>query len=85
MKYRKKPVTIEAVKFTGDTKPFTGELQKFANIICCLSHDGNYEGAHIHTLEGKMIIGSGDWIIQGIKGEFYPCKPDIFEETYEAV
>lgn len=39
----------------------------------------------VHTLEGEMRVNSGDWIIRGIKGEFYPCKPDIFEATYEAV
>jgi hypothetical protein len=40
---------------------------------------------NIHTLEGNMIASVGDWIIKGVKGEFYPCKPDIFESTYEEV
>ena len=41
------------------------------------------EGLCIETLEGKMTVSYGDWIIRGVKGEFYPCKPDVFEETYE--
>lgn len=45
----------------------------------------NYNGYPIHTLEGTMIASDGDWIIKGIQGEFYPCKPDIFEQTYEKV
>jgi len=81
MKFRKKPIVIEAFKWTGDTKPFP---QEWKNEVCCLSHDGNYSGnPHIHTLEGNMDITNGDWIIKGIAGEFYPCKPDIFEKTYE--
>lgn len=75
-KYRKKPVVIEAVRFT--TKE---NLKKvFPNIPLC-----NWEGVMIQTLEGVMEISEGDYIIKGIKGEYYPCKPDIFEETYERV
>ena len=85
MKFRKKPVVIEAVKWTGDTKPFTRELTKFANAVCAKAHNGNMGNAHIHTLEGQMEIGEHDWIICGVAGEFYPCKPDIFEKTYEPV
>jgi hypothetical protein len=43
------------------------------------------DGIEIHTLEGTMTASKGDWIIKGVSGEFYPCKPDIFEKTYEAV
>ena len=69
-KYRKKPVVIEAIQFTGDN---CEEIKEFGAYIV------------IKTLEGKMIALPGDWIIKGVKGEFYPCKPDIFEKTYELV
>lgn len=80
-KYRKKPVAIEAVKYTGknnvnDILNFIGE-RKLAYL------DG--ETLNIETLEGVMKADVGDYIIKGIKGEFYPCKPDIFEATYEKV
>lgn len=79
--YRKKPVVIEAVKYTGknnvnDVLNFIGE-RRLAYL------DG--ETLNIETLEGVMKADVGDYIIKGIKGEFYPCKPDIFEATYEKV
>ena len=83
MRYKTKPVEIEAFKWTGDTKPFPKE---FADAICLSNHtteDFTPLPAHIHTLEGAMTIGDGDWIIKGLKGEFYPCKPDIFNMKYE--
>jgi len=76
-KFRKKPVVIEAILYTGDyeeAESFVGD--KFEVTI---SETG------IQTLEGFMKVSIGDWIIKGIKGEFYPCKPDIFEATYEAM
>lgn len=93
-RYRKKPVEIEAVQFTGDNVEEIAEfmgisrwgLQVSVDAVLCM--DGNYgENTHIHipTLEGTMTANCGDWIIKGVKGEFYPCKPDIFEETYERV
>jgi len=78
MKFRKKPVIIEAVKWTGDN---FGDLTE-------LMHNGygvDGEKIIIATLEGVMKADIGDWIIKGVKGEFYPCKPDIFEQTYESV
>lgn len=76
--YIKKPITIEVVQYTGDN---LGEVEKFtdlqANIVC--------GQLIISTLEGPRIANVGDYIIKGIKGEFYPCKPDIFEQTYEEV
>jgi hypothetical protein len=97
-KYRKKPVVIEAILFDGTNHdeiaafgckgepcaewsvaglgvedgppPVVGPIDRFFDI---------------ETLEGTMRANAGDWIIRGIKGEFYPCKPDIFEATYEAV
>ena len=87
MKFRKKPVVIEAfrVPFTGDDVYGHGMIAGFF-----LAHgfkDWEYfsEGYGISTLEGTMRADPGDWIIRGVKGEFYPCKPDIFEATYEAV
>jgi hypothetical protein len=76
--FRKKPVEIEAVQYTGDNGQeiclFVGEA------------DRNEKNQFlIHTLEGTMAADPGDWIIKGVKGEFYPCKPDIFEATYEEV
>jgi hypothetical protein len=75
MKYRKKPVVIEAVQWfkPGD------HPDVLSNRECCVHDDGGL----IHTLEGDMHVTPGDWIITGVKGEVYPCKPDIFEATYE--
>lgn len=78
MKYRKKPVVIEAIKFTGKN---VDELTDFVGDN--LHYSGTY--FYIPTLEGAMIVSEGDYVIKGVKGEFYPCKPDIFEETYEPV
>ncbi len=81
-RYRKKPVIIDAVQIRGDND---NELLSFLN-----EHVVPFEmvGDHvilIHTLEGDMKADPLDWIIKGVKGEFYPCKPDIFEATYERV
>ena len=85
MKYRKKPVVIEAVQFLNDDKSYEvlhwvnvgqvkngGQLASWGNGVLI-----------IPTLEGDHTANVGDWIIQGVQGEFYPCKPDIFEQTYE--
>lgn len=76
-KYRKKPVVIEAVRWTGEN---TKEINNFA-------YPNGVHGNRvvIQTLEGVMQGNVGDWIIKGIKGEFYACKPDIFAATYEPV
>lgn len=85
--FRKKPVVIEAVHFTG-----TGDSCSEVLAFLGGSSSGNQRwnsttntGGVILTLEGEMAFGVGDWIICGVQGEFYPCKPDIFEATYEAV
>lgn len=77
-KYVKKPVVIEAVRWDGNNKV---EIQQFMNRYL----DENTICHHliIQTLEGNHIASAGDYIIKGIKGEFYPCKPDIFWKTYE--
>jgi len=77
-KYRKKPVVIEAEKWTGHNKRI---IENFVHERL-IAKDGCLE---IKTLEGIMIANAGDYIIKGVHGEFYPCKPDIFAETYEAV
>lgn len=87
-KFRKKPVVIEAVKWDG--KNFD-EIMKFMQEFH--GNKFNYENAeeeayktgklYIRTLEGNMKASKGDFIIKGVSGEFYPCKPDIFEKTYE--
>lgn len=75
-KYRKKPVVIEAIQWTGgnvdDIGRFIGKglVMERGKLV-------------IATLEGEMTASKGDWIIKGVQGEFYPCKPDIFEMTYE--
>lgn len=80
-KYRKKPVIVEAVIWTGNNIDEVKDWAKNAveNIIFANNN------LYIETLEGRMNVSVGDYIIKGIQGEFYPCKPDIFKETYETV
>ena len=82
MKYRKKPVVIEAFRFQIDNAmPDWFNEKRITNEI--VTHDdGTVE---IETLEGVMKANRGDYIIQGVNGEIYPCKPDIFEKTYDEV
>lgn len=85
MKYRKKPVIIEAIRFLG---PFSVDEMDFEwgkEFSAFRWYAEITNEIRIETLEGVMTAFSGDWIIKGIKGEFYPCKPDIFESTHEAV
>jgi hypothetical protein len=93
-KFVKKPVIIEAIQWTGknlrEVISFTDRLpdnksqhasmkwQEYEDLVA-------RDGLKIFTLEGKMDAAAGDWIIKGVKGEFYPCKPDIFNMTYEPV
>jgi hypothetical protein len=94
VKFRKKPVVIEAIQWTGnnlrevitftdgppDTRSMHASMKwdEYADLV-------KREGLKIYTLEGKMLASPGDWIIRGVKGELYPCKPDIFAATYEPV
>ncbi len=83
MKFRKKPVVIEAEQWLpGDNH--TGHIPAGIN-QCVYLPNGTQAYAVIKTLEGDMRAQPGDWIIRGVKGEYYPCKPDIFEQTYEQV
>lgn len=78
MKFRKKPIVIDAVEFDGDT-----ETLKMFGVP--FEQDFPEDAPKINTLEGKLIISFGDWVIRGVNGEYYPCKPDIFEKTYERI
>lgn len=87
MKFRKKPVVIEAVHYYWDESEGVYEEEAQDAIADFMGANIELVGNEIAipTLEGEMYASPGDWIIKGIKGEFYPCKPDIFEATYEAV
>jgi len=82
MKFRKKPVVVEAIRYLPDGSN-VDEVDAFLGGIEWKTCSPML--AVIHTLEGNMLASPGDWIIKGVKGEFYPCKPDIFEATHEAV
>lgn len=82
MKFRKKPVVIDAVKFDS-MKPETWPPCVYMTAAGRHPDAGNH--AVICTIEGEMHVENGDWIITGVKGEHYPCKPDTFEMTYERV
>lgn len=100
MKFRKKPVVIEAEQLRWDNWAQVCELAGVGKLSdgkpegVYIGPDGNVRQGHeasdeigiaIPTLEGVMLGRKNDWIIKGVKGEIYPCKPDIFEATYEAV
>ncbi len=79
-KYRKKPIVIDAEQLTEAN---LGNVARFMGGQFRLWTDSD-GGPHVVTLEGGMTASVGDWIIRGVQGEFYPCKPDIFAATYEA-
>jgi len=93
-RYRKKPVEIEAMQWDGTAESFA-ELQQWGNLdtfviesVATSTGGGDprwFDRLIVPTLEGQMRADKGDWIIRGVKGEFYPCKPDIFAATYEEV
>jgi hypothetical protein len=84
-KYRKKPVEIEAEQYTpGLEDGFDDAVPSYVD-YCKLENGPSGPYPYIETLEGKHYIGKGDFIITGVQGERYPCKPDIFAETYEAI
>lgn len=92
-KYRKKPIVIEAIQWNGNTNrqeicDFVGEdlkTEEFSTTAYEAGMGKPFFNLKINTLEGEMTANPKDFIIKGINGEFYPCKPDIFEKTYEAV
>lgn len=85
MKYRKKPVVIDAIQWDGMQTTYEKiitELDPNKKYVLPLLRDSKI---HIHTLEGDHEGRMGDWVIKGVNGELYPCKPDIFKKTYEPV
>jgi hypothetical protein len=84
-KFRKKPVVVEAIQFVEQDTHHWGNAPTW--LYTALENDVVFvqdRKLNIRTLEGVMTADLGDWIIQGVKGELYPCKPDIFEATYDA-
>jgi hypothetical protein len=79
MFYKKKPVVIEAIQFDGTLESY----DEIGNHFGMDNGPFVLDAFDIKTLEGRLKCSKGDWVIKGIKGEFYPCKPDIFEATYE--
>lgn len=86
MLFRKKPVVIEAIRFTGGEASFN-EVKKFMGSAYCISGSRNdlWDIIYIETLNGQVVVTVSEWIIKGVNGEFYPCADDIFQKTYEAV
>ncbi|WHL17642.1 hypothetical protein [Stenotrophomonas acidaminiphila] len=86
--YRKKPVVIEAMQFHG-SKDSANQVLAWMGWHSADARRASMvrpeDGILISTLEGEMLAASGDWIIRGVQGEFYPCKPEIFAATYEFV
>ena len=78
-KYRKKPIVIEALQYDGCNKK---EIYAFATGYAFIKSS---EQLVINTLEGEMLVSINDYVIKGVNGEFYPCKPDIFDKSYEVV
>ena len=87
LRFRKKPVEIEAVRFRGSSTDIA-HIQRWIDggeYIAPGMRTADCKSMMIKTLEGLLKAQPGDWIIKGVHGEFYPCKPDIFEATYEPV
>ena len=84
MQFRKKPVVVDAIQWMGDN---WSDIVAFhcGDDVTTTSRSDGLSDLHIRTPEGVMIASPGDWMIRGIKGELYPCKPDIFEMIYEPV
>ncbi|MBT7928931.1 hypothetical protein HN682_03325 [Candidatus Peregrinibacteria bacterium] len=80
-KYRKKAIVVEAVQFTNETKD---QVYNWVRCSTAASFDEDDNPIlKIQTLEGVITASLNDWIIKGVQGEYYPCKPDIFEQTYD--
>jgi len=90
VKYRKRPVVIEAMHYAGGGNFHNsgGALPEWlweAFEAETITTTGGADPIYIATLEGRMEVGVDDWIIRGVQGELYPCKPDIFAQTYECL
>jgi len=85
-KYRKKPIVIEAVQVTKEMRNNHGPFPEWALPHLEAGHTAKIENSGwltVKTLEGSLNVSDGDYLIQGVNGEVYPCKPDIFDKTYE--
>lgn len=82
-KYRKKPIVIEAIQWDGTWESVPGIKEFSSDIFERTDLDFKRSYLYVKTLEGEHVVSPGDYIIKGIAGEFYPCKPNIFEATYE--
>lgn len=84
-KAKKKPVEIEFIQYTDETN--IGHLYEWSNNAIQLEYNVNKNEKQlvVETLEGRMLVNKDDYIIKGVHGEFYPCKPDIFHKTYEVL
>lgn len=88
MRFRKKPVVVEAVRWVGLSGEYPAWLQERLDEpedVATVWVDPEYAVLRIETLEGRMTAVPGDWVIRGVAGELYPCKPEIFKATYELV
>lgn len=83
MKFRKKPVVIEAMQFNGGFSFDEMSVEWGTEFTDVVRYNDLMNALIVCTLEGDMAANPGDWIIKGVAGEFYPCKPDIFHRTYE--
>ncbi len=86
-RYRKKPVEVDAVHYDGTNRDevaaFMGRTGKVEETKLPGPGRGLHDGIVIHTLEGDVTASPGDWVIRGVQGEYYPCKPSVFAATYE--
>lgn len=86
MKYRKKPLVVEAFRYGMEETPeWFKEAHRMCSITMYSQYGGEVQYCEIQTLEGTMRANYGDYIVKGVQGEYYPVKPDIFHETYEKV
>ena len=88
MKYRKKPVEIEAIQYNYSNRSILNQFDSLKWLKTdydkdIIFFDKDTQDCYIKTLEGNMKVSDGDWIIQGVNGELYPCEDDIFRKTYE--
>lgn len=96
--YRKRPVVVQAFQMTEERRRDNGDWPSWLHEAWSKNHDNpgalypskfpdsdGTDELEIFTLEGKHLVSHGDWIIRGVNGEIYPCKPEIFEKTYERV
>lgn len=85
MKFIKKPIVVDAIQWLGTKISFDQIVDIGMNWDKWRPGEMGSESFTIITLEGDMLVKKGDWVIKGVNGEFYPCKPDIFEKTYERI